>query len=83
MPFKEETGMKKLTKEEWWKFVDALRPRHRMGGQWHDMHKNTSGYCTDDAPSGGGNFGCRRCDLLYEIEIRSKIAMIPRKKKDT
>ena len=55
---------------EAWKALDVVHPKHRMAGQWHEMYKGTRGYCTDDAPSGHGNFGCARCDAIMAMEKR-------------
>ena len=62
---------KRKTDGDYWKAIDVLYPTHRMGGQWHKLYKE-EGYCTDEAPSGWGSFGCKRCDAIVMIEKRGK-----------
>lgn len=68
---------KRKNVEKYWKAIDALFPKHRMAGQWHEMYRNTHIYCTDDTPNGWGNFGCKRCDAIGALEKR-RIKIWPR-----
>ena len=61
-----------------WTSLGKVYPRHRMVGQWHNLYKGTAGYCTDDAPNGWGNFGCKRCQAIVDMEKRG-IKIWPRK----
>jgi len=29
----------KKTEADWWKIIDAVHPKHRMAGQWHEMYE--------------------------------------------
>ena len=60
------------TNEQLWAAIDSLFPKHRMVGQWHEMYKDTKAYCTDNGPSGWGNFGCKRCQAIVNLEKRRR-----------
>ena len=70
----------KASPSDYWKAIDRLHPKHKMGGSWHNIYKGTDAYCTDDAPNGWGNFGCKRCDMIMSLEIR-RIKIWPRSEK--
>ncbi len=55
--------------QEYWKAIDTLHPKHR------------DRYCTDDSPNGWGNFGCKRCQAIIDLESKG-IKIWPRGKKD-
>ena len=69
--------------EKYWKAIDAIYPRHHMNGQWHELYENNDGYCTDDEPNGHGNFGCKRCQAIVDLEELQGIKIWPRNKKMT
>jgi len=68
---------KKIT-SDYWKAIDVLYPSHHLN-QKH-MYKGES-FCTDDAPNGWGNFGCKRCDAIMMLEKRGK-KICPRNVRD-
>ena len=70
----------KKSVEKYWKALDLVHPKHRMSGSWHEMYKGKSSYCSDDTPSGHGNFGCKRCDAIMAFEERG-IKIWPRHRK--
>lgn len=59
--------------EQYWKAIDALYPQHRMVGWWHTSSKGPNGvYCTDDSPNGWGNYGCKRCQAIIDLDDAGK-----------
>lgn len=64
--------------KDYWKAIDVLFPKHKMAKYWHDIYKNTTAYCSDEMPNGWGNFGCKRCDAIVQIEKRSHKKIYPR-----
>ena len=64
--------------KDYWKAIDVLHPKHRMAGQWHDIYKGTPAYCSDEGPSGWGNFGCARCDAIVGVEKHNHKKIYPR-----
>ena len=73
--------MVKKSVERYWKALDLVHPKHKMAGNWHEMWKRTNAYCSDNEPSGHGNFGCKRCEAIISFEERG-IKIWPRHKKE-
>lgn len=49
-----------------WKGIDKVAPKHRI------ELRGTSDDCTDKEPNGWGNFGCKRCNLIRELNVEKK-----------
>ena len=64
----------KKTREDYWKAIDLLFPRHRISSCADDTG------CTDDSPNGHGNFGCKRCQMIVDLEKERRIKIWPRSK---
>ena len=60
------------TSKQKWDAINVLHPFHRMWERWNILYNGTSGYCSDKAPSGGGNFGCRRCAAIVGQKLVKK-----------
>ena len=56
----------------YWAAIDLLYPKHRMMGGWGELFKNLKFHCTDNEPSGWGNYGCKRCDAIVMLEKRGR-----------
>ncbi|MBR9705539.1 hypothetical protein GOV14_00740 [Candidatus Pacearchaeota archaeon] len=55
--------------EEIWKAIDLIGPRHYSSFRPRIR-------CSDNNPFNSGNFGCKRCDLILDIERRKKIVLV-------
>jgi hypothetical protein len=76
--FSFRVGKKEKTKEDYWKAIDLLFPKHRMAGHGQKCVSGETAYCTDDAPNGRGNFGCKRCQMIVDLEEKRRVKIWPR-----
>jgi hypothetical protein len=63
---------KRKTKADYWAAIDVLYPKHQMTGIWIGVKDEAHGLCTDNEPSGNGNYGCKRCDAIVMLENRGR-----------
>jgi len=53
--------------KKYWDALDIIYPKH-----------NTDGICCDNLPNGHGNFGCKRCQAIIDLEVKRRIRIWPR-----
>lgn len=62
---------------DYWAALDLLFPKHKMYDGWSKQFKGTKDEeCKDHHPSGGGMFGCQRCDMILKLNREGKITLI-------